>query len=206
MAIPNTKDGNVRFIADEPDWSQGFEVLADWRTKIITNRDDSEQRARREQTPKWSFTYALPNLAPDEASQRRSRQLRELGQLTVVPIWPFEMDAPALVFADQFAYGDHLSIENMRSIGPKIGGYLFFEEDGLTSVFRKIESFALTAGVIVRVNFVTGNAAFPNIAVPAYTTACLTRPCVTGIRVDNSGSMASHRIGWNDELIAVQEI
>jgi hypothetical protein len=205
MAIPHTKDGNVRFIENEPDWSQGMEVRSAWDTKILTNRDDSEQRARRQQTPKWSFTYALPNLDTDDASVRRSRQFRELNQLLVVPIWPFEMRSPSVVNTDDMDFTGHTDTPGMQAIGPKAGGYMFFEETGLTSVFRKIVSVT-DLSFVVTITFESGNAAYPNIAVPAYTTAVKPRPCITGMRVDNSGSMAQHRVGWSDELIAVEEV
>jgi hypothetical protein len=213
MAIPHTKDGNVRFIPNEPDWSQGMEVRQIWNTKINESRDGSEQRIRRMKHPKFLFTYALTSLDADEFSVRRSRQFRELEQLVVAPIWALQMDKPdqvSLPGSGIINWNNDWDFDGLNSLGEnfgfKVGGYAYIQETGLQSTFvGPLTTVGPSLGPLLQLAFST-TAAFPSGSVPTFTTACDVWPCISGIRIDGAGSMLQHRIGFNEEIISIQEV
>ena len=206
MALPSTNDGNVRFIEDIPEWSAPISVGSEWSTEIIRHRDQSEQRVRRQKTPKWSIQYELGSITAAEFALRRSRQFRELEQLTVAPLWPLEMPFPDTVAADSMDWFSFGGAEHAEAVGFKVGSYAFFAQDGLTSVFRKIAGISTPSGTNLRITFVTGNAAYPVIAVPAYTGLVKVRPCVAGTRSDSTGRFGQSRVGFYGEQVLIEEI
>ncbi len=210
MAIPNTKDGNVRFIIDEPDWESPMEYRVRYETKIIQARDGSEQRIRKQLTPKVSFSYQLANRNADDFSVRRSEQFRELDRLLVVPIWAFEHTGTTPSSTNYSVSSFTRSVTDPsdgEAFGFKVGSYIFFEESGVGNVIMgPLTNVAIGLGPHMSISWGSSTPVAGLGSFPSYTSAAIARPCVAGARLSGAAKANQHRLGWTNEMIAVEEI
>ena len=207
MALPHTKDGNYKFITNEPDWVGDMVVRQSWQTGVLVHRDESEQRYRKQKNPKMFVDYALSDLDADDFSVRRAAILQELDKLLIVPIWPFEMPSPDTMATFQIDWSSYGGTEALYAAGFRVDGWVYLEESGLDSIFMRIASITNPSGTDSRIGLSSrGSDKFPNITIPTYTTDVIVRPCISGMRQQNSFSSQQKDIGFNDEFVSVEEL
>lgn len=207
MALPHTKDGNYKFITNEPDWSTGMVVRQSWETGILVHRDESEQRFRKQKNPKMATDYSLSDLSAADFSVRRAAILQELDKLVIVPIWPFEMPSPSTMATYQIDWSSYGGTAALYAAGFRVDGWVYLEQSGLASIFMKITGISNPSGTDSRITLSnSGSDKFPNITIPTYTTSVIVRPCISGMRQQNSFSSQQNDIGFNEEFVSVEEL
>jgi hypothetical protein len=194
MAWPSSVNQTHVFVDDPPDWAKDVVSIQVWRTDILTAFSGAEQRARRRNEPRYDIMFETEEL-DQSFTVIRSRMLKEMGAPVVVPIWTRPQTFVSLV-------ADVLTLDVDLTKSPfRIGSYVYFVESGKTSVFREIED---KSGATV--DLVTGNAAYPNITPPTYTTAAKVYPCIVGIRSDNVADFQAVRTEVTRLRYHVQEL
>jgi hypothetical protein len=195
MAIPDTTTEAAVFLIDEPDFSREIEFTMQFVTDISSSHSDVEQRAKRRLSPKYQIAFTIGPLDSDGWPMRKSRMIRELGAPVVVPIWirpvGFTSEASDVVTVDT----------NISKREFRVGSYALFREAGLSTVFRKITAIGATT-----ITCETGNAAFPDITVPSYTSAAEVFPCILGLRNDNEGESVNRNPRKTRENVRVNQL
>jgi hypothetical protein len=127
---------------------------------------------------------------------RRLAALREMAGAVVLPLWTLPETFESVVSETVT-----LDVVSLAKTAFQIGGYAFFDQDGLASVFRVITAIGVDS-----ITLAAGNAAYPEIAVPSYTAGALVYPCIIGQRNDNTldGRMAGLEAA--EEILYVQEL
>ena len=181
MAWPDSTNQSHVFVDDPPDWARDVRVIQSWKTDILTAFSGAEQRARRRSEPLYEQSFETIELA-QPFTVIRKRMLEEASAPIVVPLWSRWQDFVSLV-------SDVLTLDSDLTKSPfRVGSYVYFVESGKTSVFREI-----TAKSGATVTLVTGNAAYPDITPPTYTTAADVYPCIVGMRLENQGEFLPMR-------------
>jgi hypothetical protein len=195
MAILDTTTAAAVFLIDEPDFSREIEFSMQFVTDISSSHSDVEQRSKRRLSPKYEIAFSIGPLDSDGWPMRKSRMIRELGAPVVVPVWirpvGFTSEAADVVTVDT----------NIAKREFRVGGYALFREAGLATVFRKITAIGATT-----ITCVTGNAAFPVVAVPAYTGAAEVFPCILGLRSDNEGETVNRNPRKTRENVRIKQL
>lgn len=190
---PNTTDAARKFVTISPDWKMSVRYWVTHSTDVHRAYDQTEQRTANRSYPRCSIAYGR-TYAANEWPARRAALLNEFGQSLVVPIW---------TRPDSYvsAAGDVVTIDATTVLSPyKVGSYAYFEETGLASVFRQI-----TALDGDEITFAAGNAAFPVMAVPAYTAAALVYPCIIGLRQNNEAEWSEDQVDQAGEVLFFEE-
>lgn len=190
----NTRDATRRFIEDQPDWSMDARYWAKHSTTILKPRNGLEQRTAARSYPLYAIAYGR-QFKGDEWTTRRAKVIHEMSAAVVVPIW---MRPDGYVSAA----GDVVTLDATTLRSPyKVGAYAYFEETGKASVFR-----AITAVAGSTITLAAGNAAYPDIVVPTYTSAAVVYPCIVGMRSDNTVEWAEEQVDEVTETVFVEEL
>ena len=206
MSIPNTKDSTGTFIDDEPSWEMGMDLRMGWKTKVFTHRDETEQRANVQAYAKVGVNYVIGDLSTFQFGLRKARYFKDDGEKVgkvTAPLWPIWMPEADGITTDTISWNG-ITDDEALAWGFRVGGHAFLQEDGLTSVFREIDSIAESLGVLT-ITFVSGNAAYPDIAVPSFTASgVIVRPCVGGVRKDGAQRFIQNDLGHTDEMVSIE--
>lgn len=175
MAWSDSISATPVFVDSEPDWSQDVKVIQKWSTDVQSAFSGAEQRARRRVAPRWETIFEV-RLQPLPFSVIRSRMQAELQAPVVVPIWTRYEGLSGIA-------SNVATLDAAITKSPfKVGSYAYFVESGKTSVFRRI-----TAKGTSTITLASGNAAWPDITPPTYTSAAIVYPCILGLR-DSMGA------------------
>ena len=181
MAWPDSTNQSHVFVDDPPDWAKDVRVYMKFRTDVAMAFSGAEQRARRRNEPLYEQAFETEELA-QPFTVLRKRILEEVSAPIVVPLWSRWQTFVSLI-------SDVLTLDIDLTKSPfRVGSYAYFVESGKTSVFRSI-----TAKSGATITLTTGNAAYPDISPPTYTTACSVYPCIVGIREENVGEFTPVR-------------
>lgn len=190
----NTTDATPAFITVEPDWSLPVRMWVTFKTSVQRSRNGVEQRNSDRSNPLYAIGYGR-NHSASEWPARKVSLMAELSAAVVVPIW-VRGDG----FVSEVSNVVTLDVTTVRSPF-KVGSYAYFVEVGKTSVFRLI-----TAVSGLTITLASGNAAYPDIAVPTYSSAADVYPCIVGLRKDNSAGWAEDQVDQVAEDILVEEL
>jgi hypothetical protein len=192
----NTFEADHVFVTDQPDWSQPVRYWETWETAIQVSKNNTEQRNSRRSRPLYSIAYAIRGMNTLDWGTRRMAALREMASAIVVPLWtvPETLDS---VLSDTVT----LTVASLAKTAFQVGGYAFFEQSGLASVFRVITAIGTDT-----ITLASGNAVFPDIAVPSYTSGALVYPCIIGQRNENSLDSRMAGLEAAEEILYVQEL
>lgn len=194
MIIDTTNAGWV-YVQDRPDWGADYDFQKEFVTVITKSKNASEQRARMRQKPRHKLAYFIAAMTTAEATVRRAQAIKGLGANLAVPIWHAWEDVTSIV-------GEVFNVAHTKLLlRPfKAGALVYLEQDGFTSVFCRVASVA--AGAVTRQ---AGNAEYPNVAVPAYTTPRM-YPVISGIADENSVRFVHPDVNRASQLFDVIEL
>lgn len=194
MILDTTNAGWI-YVQDRPDWGADYDFQKEFVTVITKSKNASEQRARIRQKPRYKLAYFIAAMTTAEASVRRAQALKGMGSNLAVPIWHAWEDVSSIV-------GNVINVAHTSLLlRPfKAGALVYFEQTGFTSVFRRVASVAAGA-----VTCVAGNAEYPVIAVPAYTTPRM-YPVISGISDENSVRFLHPDVNKTTQLFDVIEL
>jgi hypothetical protein len=179
--ILDSTNGTTFYVTEKPDWSKPYAFDFDFFTTITKSKDGSEQRAQQRAKPRYTINYQIAGMTTAEFSVRKAVAIRALGGLIAIPVW-HAWRALSSVVSDQVNILNVAGVAAMTVTQFKTGGLAYFEETGLTSVFRRIAS----VGSVTVLNMLAGDCESPAIAMPAYTNACRVYPVIVGIADQNS--------------------
>jgi len=194
--LTNTLEAARVFVTDTPDWSQPVRFWQTWQTGIQQSKNGTEQRNSMRSRPLYSIAYAISGMNTLDWGARRMAALRAMASAIVVPLWTvpesFESVAGEIVTLD---------VTSLAKTAFQVGGYAYFEQTGLASVFRVITAIGADT-----ITLASGNAAYPDVTVPTYTAGALVYPCIIGQRDNNTLDSRMAGLESSEEILYVQEL
>ena len=192
--LPNSQDTAPNFIIHSPDWSSAVRVFQRWNTAIVAAHGGLEQRQQLQSRAKFGVAYEIGPWTALQWADRKLAMMAESGAPVVAPVWPLPVGLSSMS-------GNTANLDGTTaSTAFLAGGYALFEESGKASVFRLIVSVGATS-----LTLASGNAAYPVITPPSYTSAAVVYPCVVGMKENNRANWASENIESISEVVYVQE-
>lgn len=179
--IASSANTAPRYIQLKPDWGEDYDFVAEFLTGISRAENGAEQRSRRRDKAKYSIAYRVSGITRAEIGLVRVEAMRGIGAPLAVPIWHAWESFLSLV-AETLTLATAQLL--LRPFKP--GRLIYIEETGKASVFVRVVSLGASTILIE-----AGNAEYPDIMIPAFTTAAKVYPVIEGMADENTTQFQS---------------
>lgn len=195
--IADSSNTTPVFVTNQPDWGETYSFDREFVTLVRKSKNESEQRARMRQKPRYAMSYMIAALTAAEFSVRRAKAIKALGAVIAVPIW--HAWETVLDHTDGVITVDSAALA-LRPF--KVGG-MFYIESPTGSVAA---SFATITDIGASTIEHGSDSESPGGAMAVYPVNSRIYPVILGLGDENSFRFVTHETGRTSQMFDVMEL
>ncbi len=197
--MADTSTATPVFLIQKPDYGREIVTRLVFRTSITTADDRSEQRGKRRQEPLIGAEFQIPNAKTAVWTPVRMSLMRALSAVAVVPVWSHWLELSGAPSADSASFSGQSVVRRKF----RVGDWALIEEDGLDLHFRQVAS---VTDSLLTLEANGGQAAYPDIASPAFTAAARIYPAIRAIVNEGRVSVNAGAVDVASMAVIVNEL